>query len=571
MIIKPYKADVPLRTVKRIKNIIAKNGLPVKEMQLGDGSKFCSCRIFLSYDEDSSIGTNGKGMDMNYALASGYAEFMERFQNRVIIYPNPACIHEHCRFFPDEKPYRLNHEEALEKIKKFMPRVLSSDGLEAEIVEGVSVPFYHVNNGKVEDVPYSLIRWINGSNGMCAGNIHEEALIQGFCEIFERYCIQEMYRRKIVPPDVPLHVFEGSDVIQRLNELRDKYCMEYYIKDYSLGEGFPVIGLLLFNSDKTKYILHLGADLYPQIALERCYTEIFQGYTAETLTFENDVNDCERLDVFNEFKRSLMYGRGRQHEKFFTSSPTYLYSGHTTIPIGRNFREDLHNICQWIIAKGYNIYIRDNSFLGFPTLHIVVPGLSEIDHTFCNLNRRVYHMQLTENQINPLFRFSTLNDMECFETIKYLSLLDKEAIELFPRNLNPKNIVNRHLLLMFLHVKLGHKEEAIQCLEGYAEYCRSQQRPMRSYYVRMLDILQGRLSAEDTKSHDYLIARSFLSFPEKALLAIDTPTCFNCNRCPLAIGCRYSLLKDIEKICQETMKNNMPKQDSLNKIFSSYE
>lgn len=69
MIIKPYKADVPLRTVKRIKNIIAKNGLPVKEMQLGDGSKFCSCRIFLSYDEDSSIGTNGKGMDMNYALA----------------------------------------------------------------------------------------------------------------------------------------------------------------------------------------------------------------------------------------------------------------------------------------------------------------------------------------------------------------------------------------------------------------------------------------------------------------------------------------------------------------------
>lgn len=546
------------------------HGIPVKEMQLGDGTRFCSCRIFLSHDEDSSIGTNGKGMDKNYALASGYAEFMERFQNRVIVYPNPASINESCRFFPDEKPYKLNHDEALEKIRKFTPRVLPPGGLEAPTIEGVSLPFYHVNNGKVEDVPYSLIRWINGSNGMCAGNIREEALIQGFCEIFERYCIQEMYRREIVPPNVPLYAFEGSDVMQRLNELRDRYGMEYHVKDYSLGEGFPVIGLLLFNSDKTKYILHLGADLDPRIALERCYTEIFQGYTAETMTFENDVNACERLDVFNEFKRSLMYGRGRQHKEFFTSPPSYSYSGHTTIPIGRNFQEDLHNICQWIMRKGYDIYIRDNSFLGFPTLHIVIPGLSEIDHTFCNLNRRVYHMQLTENRINPLFRLSTLNDKECLETIGYLSQLDKEAIELFPRNSNPKNIVNRHLLLMLLHVKLGHKEEACQCLEGYAEYCRTQQRPMRPYYARMLDILRGAV-ATDTESHDYLIARSFLAHPEKALSAIDTPSCFNCDQCPLSDGCRYPLLEEIERICQETMKNNMLKQDSLKEIFSSYE
>ena len=378
-----------------------------------------------------------------------------------------------------------------------------------------------------------------------------------------------MYRRKIVPPNVPLHVFEGSEVLQRLNDLLDKYGMEFYVKDYSLGEGFPVIGLLLFNADKTKYILHLGADLDPKIALERCYTEIFQGYTVETLTFENDVNTCERLDLFNEFKRSLMYGRGRQHENFFSSSPTYSYSGHTTIPIGRNFREDLHNICQWIMEKGYNIYIRDNSFLGFPSLHIVVPGLSEIDHAFCNLNRRICHMQLTENRINPLFRLSTLNDKECIETIEYLSQLDKEAIELFPRNSNPNNTVNRHLLLMFLHIKLGHKEGAIECLEGYMEYCRSQQRPIRPYYVLMLDILRGTVVV-DTESRDYLIARSFLAHPNNALSAIDTPSCFNCDQCSLSIGCRFPLLKEIERICQKTMKNNIPKQDSLKELFDIY-
>lgn len=567
MIAKPYKADTPAGTIRRIKDIIVKYELPVHVAPLGDGQMFCSCRVYLSHDENTSIGTNGKGMNKEYALASGYAEFMERFQNRVIVYPNPANIGETCRFYPDETPYRWNRDEALENIRKFVPRVLPPEGLKAETVEGVSIPFYHVNSRKVENVPYSLIRWVNGSNGMCAGNIREEALIQGFCEIFERYSIQEMYRREIVPPDVPLCVFDGTEIMNRLNELRDTYGMEYHIKDYSLGEGFPVIGLLLFNPDKTKYILHLGADLDPRIALERCYTEIFHGYTAETLTFENDVNACERFDMFNEFKRSLMYGRGRQHESFFTKAPSYIYKGHTTIPIGRNFREDLHNICQWVMAKGYDIYIRDNSFLGFPTLHIVVPGLSEMDHAYCRLNRRISNMQLTENRVNPLYRFATLDEQECIDTIRYISQLDKEAIDLFPRNTNPKNTVNRHLLLMLLHFRLGHKQEVINCLEEYAGWCRSQGRPVRPYYEKMLDILYDR-QVSDTQSLDYRIACAFLAHPERALSAIDSPTCFNCSKCPLSDGCRYPLLQEIETISQKAMKDSIPCQDSLNEIFS---
>lgn len=564
---KPYKADTPTGTIYRIKNIIERHNLPVKEIQFGDGFTFCSCRIVLSHDEDTSIGTNGKGMNNEYALASGYAEFMERFQNRVIVYPNPACINEPCRFYPDETPYMWNRNETLANIKKFVPRVLPPDGIKAETVEGVSIPFYHVNNGKVENIPYSLIRWINGSNGMCAGNIREEALIQGFCEIFERYCIQEMYRRETVPPDVPLSVFEGTEVLERLNNLRDEYGMEYFVKDYSLGEGFPVIGLLLFNKDKSKYIIHLGADLNPEIALERCYTEIFQGYTADTLTFENNVNECEKFDMFNEFKRSLMYGRGRQHAKFFTAPPSYQYSKHTTIPVGRNFREDLHNICQWIMAKGYDIYIRDNSFLGFPALHIVVPGLSEIDHAFCNLNKRILHMQMTENRMNPLFRLASLNDTECLETIEYLNQMDKDVVELFTRNSNPYNIVNRHLLLMLLHAQLGHMENVTKCLEDYAEYCRSQQREMHPYYERMLDILHGKTIA-DKKSMDYIVAQTFLAHPEYALSSIYAPVCFYCQECPISEGCKYPLLKEIESICQNAMKNHMPIQASLGVIFS---
>ena len=195
---KRYKADSPENTVDRIRQTILQLGIPIREIPLGDGKMFFSCRITISHDSDSSIGTNGKGMNESFARASGYAEFMERLQNRAIIYPNPASIGAACRFFPDEKNYCWTHSEAIANIQKFVPRVFSPEtGLRAQEVEGKSLPFYHVNTGDIIDFPYSLIRWTNGSNGMCAGNIREEALIQGFNEIFERYCIQEMYLRKL--------------------------------------------------------------------------------------------------------------------------------------------------------------------------------------------------------------------------------------------------------------------------------------------------------------------------------------------------------------------------------------
>lgn len=272
---------------------------------------------------------------------------------------------------------------------------------------------------------------------------------------------------KITPPDIPLTEFDGSEVLKRLEYVRDIYGMDFRVKDISLGEGFPVLALLLYSPDKTKYIVHLGADLNACVALERCFTEIFQGYTAETLRFDNDVNDCEKLDLFNEFKRSLMHGRGRQYASFFNDTPSYPYQGHITIPVGDDFREDLHNICQWIINKGYDIYIRDNSFLGFPALHIVIPGLSEIESTFFDLNRRIDHMQLTENRINPLFRLNSLGIDECMETIAYLEQLSDDGINLFTQNSNPGNFVNRHLLLMILCVRTHQNDKALQHLEAY--------------------------------------------------------------------------------------------------------
>lgn len=175
-------------------------------------------------------------------------------------------------------------------------------------------------------------------------------------------------------------------------------------------------------------------------------------------------------------------------------------------------------------------------------------------------------MQLTENRMDPLLRLTTLNDAECYETIAYLSRMDKDVINLFARNSHPNNSVNRHLLLMFLYVKVGNRQEAAKCIEAYVKHCKTKGLTVRPYYERMLDIIYGR-NIKDITSSDYKIAKAFLDHPEKALHAIDTPKCFDCEKCTLANGCRYTLLKNIEDITQCAMKKYDFDQTLLSNLF----
>lgn len=557
---KQYKAAFPQDTVTRIKKIIDSHKLPVVETMLGDGDMFCSCRISVGRHNDSSIGTNGKGMTPDYALASGYAEFMERLQNRVIVYPNPASIGRKFRFFPDERDYSYDHKEGMRVIRRFIPLSVVNRNPIFKCLEGKEVPFYHYNSNECCYLPYSLIRWMNGSNGMCAGNIPEEAIIQGFNEIFERYCIQRIYLDKLTPPDIPIEHFEGTEIIRRLEEMKTLYRYSYKIKDCSLGEGFPVLGLLIYNPDHSRYIFHLGADLSDTIALERCFTEIFQGYTGENLRFENDVNECERLDLYNEFKRSLMYGRGRMHESFFSTIPSYSYTGHTTIPIGKDFQEDCANICKWLMNKDYNIYIRDNSFLGFPTFHIVVPGMSEIHSTFCNIQRRICHMSATENMMNPLYHLHSLTNDEADIAARFLSLLKDDAIDLFPRNSSKANHVNRHLILSLLYLYLGKDEDAKNSISSYIAQCNRDGRIINPVFKSLIEYMSDG-SCRDIKYKS--IVQHILDNRSIVLGMIDSPTCFDCINCPVANGCIYDLMAEVENIVQKAMMMHDFKQSQF--------
>lgn len=93
-------------------------------------------------------------------------------------------------------------------------------------------PYYNISEKRAELLPEELIKFLNGSNGLCAGNSPEEAITQGLCEIFERYIRKEIYFNSLSSTSI------SEDYYFNTNMKALDYCIglikdfDIYIKKY---------------------------------------------------------------------------------------------------------------------------------------------------------------------------------------------------------------------------------------------------------------------------------------------------------------------------------------------------
>lgn len=77
-----YKDARPMDTVERIKGILDEYG--IRTVVTWGESNVPNCYSLRVNIEGTRVGTNGKGVTKEFALASGYGEFMERLQQGLI-------------------------------------------------------------------------------------------------------------------------------------------------------------------------------------------------------------------------------------------------------------------------------------------------------------------------------------------------------------------------------------------------------------------------------------------------------------------------------------------------------
>ncbi|MDR0661089.1 MAG: YcaO-like family protein [Prevotellaceae bacterium] len=297
-LIRPYKEALPKKTIRKVLNVLEEIDLLALPINWGNPyHEIYSVRVE-AVNDDGKFAANGKGRTQIFALASAYAELVERIQNQLIsgaagfskVLLNEINHRTGFYYYPDEKPMPRNDFENLPKelledicssksqqvIDKFTDYIYSRN----HIVENggiTSVPFYDIQNDKITYLPYNLLLSLTGSNGMASGNTISEATYQSLCEIYERKAASTIYYDRLTPPTVDeeyLELFEKEYEI--IKQIRRK-GFGVIVKDFSCNMMMPVVGLILTDKETNKYRLNVGSDTSFQIALSRTLTEIYQG------------------------------------------------------------------------------------------------------------------------------------------------------------------------------------------------------------------------------------------------------------------------------------------------------
>ncbi len=382
------KDEKPKNTVAKIKKIISELKIELKEEYFIDNSSSAPVSVRLTFKNNSNIGTNGKGTCIENALASAYAEFMERLQNLVLIPDNADYIQEVMSDI-----FQTNEDITWEDVKlneyfadKLQTRkIFSKKNL-------LLAPFYSVKNGVNVDLPIQLIGKIVGTNGMAAGNTLEEAIVQGLSEICERYAIKEIFKNKISIPDIPQELYMQYDNIKKIINYYKDNGFKIYIKDASLNGKVPVICTVFEDIINNVYILSIGSHPSFPISIERTLTEFTQGIIlserrkSKVVPYPYFSNERLKHTSLGELCNSLFLSKNAYAKSaiiksiFLNDKPKYNVSQKDWISANKTYtnKELLKYLTDKVLKIADDIYIRNVSFLSFPSVYIFVPKLSDV-------------------------------------------------------------------------------------------------------------------------------------------------------------------------------------------------
>lgn len=480
-----FKDASPVETVNKIKGILDDLGFEVIERWNDSGVEMCkSMRITV---KGTGLGSNGKGVSEELARASAYAEFMERLQSgfmglhlvEPIVYNDSVLLTKE-ELLENCKDILSASAKTLAKFspKSFTPERLADKLMELDGNTGTieAAPFYNPLKEEVCYVPICLVRSVCGSNGLAAGNSVEEALVQGFSEIIERYARTRIAIEKLTPPTIPEEYIKQCPVAYKIITQVRAAGYDVIIKDCSLGEGFPVVAVVYLDKVNHTYHVHMGASPVFEIALERSLTESFQGTNLKKVTRIDSVlnNKQENFDVIT-LKDAFVHGRVPYHAELFGSTPSWEFVPFEDKSACTN-HELFKGVLEYVKRNGYQIYIRDMSFLGFNTFRIYVPGITEV--LYAGITSEIPAVAM-ENSLKKCMRdignatVDELFTLQMFFKYKQIKEKEKKFSRISRMPMNKADSFNEFLLQIssaYISWQLGNTAEALKYAHNAEKY-----------------------------------------------------------------------------------------------------
>ncbi len=573
-----FKACAPEETVENIVNILNKVGINTQYTSYDSGMVNCySARVEAL---GGFPGTNGKGVTPAFAKASAYAEFIERLQTGLFTLKyqdldREPDINLH-KFAPDAK--YMTREELVENgewmdyiIEEYKELGLSRESI-AEICviyEGgenvLTIPYYSFFEKKYVYLPVAFVKKVYSTNGCCAGNNRDEAWVHAMSEILERHACIKMLTSGTAAPKIPDETLRSFTTVYSMIEKLRSMNYEVDVLDFSYGIDCPIIATRIINKQTGGYRVHVGADPILEIAITRSFTESFQGRMLENFSADEKyriLKDVNEVVAEHNVSNQLERGDGLFTIDFFSEeiSCDKKFDGYTDNSSKSN-HELLYDMLHLYKSIGKPLYIRNCSFLGFPSYFFVVPGFSEGHITKLDDIKTEYY--LASNGAKAL------RNIEKADIISINSLLISQMIysDITSRANNyiyrsgiPLALMHEHSFLMYIHLAYtAYKQNLNDDLCKYLAQasnmgsCGSQDvgyvRLLSNYFKmktdniapEKIDVLLKRFhSADDYRRFKQALSDNNLF--DNLLLRCDMK---NCTDCHYKYACRLDELRKI--------------------------
>jgi len=455
-------------TVRNIKAILERIGLQTKSV--GRYNPYEGIHSLSIYLEGLGNTSNGKGLNKEYAEASGYAEFMERIQNSPIWFLTANHLDGYARLrekfgfglYPDEKtmtPAEFEQSSARILADNFKgDEKARSNFRQAAMIyknrikpgewAAAGVSFYNLVDRRTVHLPVEFVYNLCGTTGMCAGNDPAEALCQGMFEILERYSAQKIYFERLTPPDVPeTFLSEYPAELDIIRKIEEKEGLRVTVKDFSAGMDLPVVGVILRNPKKNTYHVHCGAETSFAVALHRCLSEAYQNvndlnyrmrYTIPEREYEFMLRSDDRA-LYQRYKNWLdwiHHGGGAFPKSVLEDRAGYDFNP-GAFNAASDYDGELRNLTALFRKAGQNVYVRNNSFLGFPAFWVYVPNLSHESDSV--LGQYAYYSNVKKTNIGAIL--TGQNEAELRQLLDNLKLQP------------PHEEISRHYYYMSLKIQ----------------------------------------------------------------------------------------------------------------------
>ena len=392
-----FKDAKPEETVERIKKILEKLEIEVSERWHDSGVENC---YSLSLSAKGGIPkSNGKGITKELARASAYGEFIERLQDGLFIHKYQSIIRNpglKLQAYASDAKY-ISVEE-LEETGDWMDHIVGAYNHPSITRKSIAnyckivsceengkilvLPFYSLFEQKYVDIPIDFIDQIYGTNGCCAGNTREEAWVHALSEIMERHAnLMMLTKGGAVPKFSKEKLYQYPVVRKILEQIEALGNYDIEIFDYSFGSGFPIVSTRLIDKKTHSYRVNVAADPVFEIALQRSLTELLQGVNLKNITMKHSgrvLKKVEDLSIIANITNQLETGSGFHTADYFANELTCRdHPAEFPDNSNKNNRQLLWDVLEIFKKNNKQIYVRNFSYLGFPSYRFVIPGYSE--------------------------------------------------------------------------------------------------------------------------------------------------------------------------------------------------